>query len=270
MRCVTLVVCFTLALLVTSIVQAGFVTIDSTPFSLGYGYTSGGADGAWDTGEITSGNTPTTQGGFTFSPAPTAYRFTNAGPKFTNRVLGDSNYPTETDYCAEVGNPTHGDFTVPITASYTGPAPGDASSTPDYHLTLEITKVSVYATAYTGYGSTSVAWQETTSGHTATQGAATPILSDDTLYYKAATYTPVVWNPDDYSVAISGLNGSLTRTFGIVPGALLSGEDLRYVDGLEVEGVVHLSYNAVPEPSAIVLLTSGLAGLLAYAWRRRR
>jgi hypothetical protein len=270
MRCATLVVCFTLALLVTSIVQADFVTIDSTPFSLGYGYTGSGYVGSWTTTETASANTPTTRGSFTFQPAATAYRFTDAGPKFTNRVLGDSNYPTETDYCAEVGNPTYGDFTVPITASYTGSAPSGVSATPDYHLTLEITKVSVYAAAYTGYGSTSAAWRETTSGHTATQGTATSILSDDDGFHLAATYTPVVWNPDDYSVALSGLNGSVTRTLGIVPGALTGGEDLRYVDGLEVEGIVHLSYNAVPEPSAIVLLTCGLAGLLAYAWRKRK
>ena len=33
---------------------------------------------------------------------------------------------------------------------------------------------------------------------------------------------------------------------------------------------VSLSYSVVPEPSAIALLVSGLIGLAAYAWRRRR
>ena len=35
-------------------------------------------------------------------------------------------------------------------------------------------------------------------------------------------------------------------------------------------GLVELSFTAIPEPGAIVLLATGLLGLLAYAWRRRK
>ena len=33
---------------------------------------------------------------------------------------------------------------------------------------------------------------------------------------------------------------------------------------------ITLDISSVPEPSAIALLATGLVGLLAYAWRKRR
>jgi hypothetical protein len=41
-------------------------------------------------------------------------------------------------------------------------------------------------------------------------------------------------------------------------------------DGDSTTLIDNMSYHAVPEPSALALLATGLVGLLAYAWRKRR
>jgi hypothetical protein len=71
-------------------------------------------------------------------------------------------------------------------------------------------------------------------------------------------------------VSLGSLNDSFTRTFG-VPFAT-SGNDFRHGDGLEIFGRVNLIYDAaaVPEPASVTLVTMGLVGLLAYAWRKRK
>lgn len=73
-------------LVTTSTSQA--VVLNSSPFSFGYGF-AGLSGSSWNDSETASVNTPTTQGLFSFSPAPKGDRFSGDGVVFPNRVLTD-------------------------------------------------------------------------------------------------------------------------------------------------------------------------------------
>ena len=47
-------------------------------------------------------------------------------------------------------------------------------------------------------------------------------------------------------------------------------EDLRVYNTVLSTSDIIAAASSVPEPTTVVLLTTGLLGLLAYAWRRRR
>jgi hypothetical protein len=113
-----------------------------------------------------------------------------------------------------------------------------------------------------------MAWSETTAGHQVDQEW-TQVATNNN-FGVASGFQKVAWNPEDYSVSLANVNDSATRTFGIRWAT--SGTDYRYGDGLEISGRVNLVYDAatVPEPASVVLLASGLVGLLAYAWRKRQ
>ena len=69
-------------------------------------------------------------------------------------------------------------------------------------------------------------------------------------------------SPGDYLEAIAGWNGG--DTFNSLAGRTVA---LRFtMDNATVYG---FHFEPVPEPSAIVLLVTGLIGLLVYAWRKR-
>jgi hypothetical protein len=102
---------------------------------------------------------------------------------------------------------------------------------------------------------------------------------------------PATYNPKDVEFYISDASGAnlgtlATHTFaGICDGASESvawtATTARYV-GMDIDSAYHtISYNyqigemqfstaAVPEPASIVVFATGLIGLLAYAWRKRR
>jgi hypothetical protein len=72
----------------------------------------------------------------------------------------------------------------------------------------------------------------------------------------------------------SPVNGSLTN-ISVASGAMLyfqvgpnykGGSTDNYYD----ENICNLTVTSTPEPSAMMLLASGLVGLLCYAWRKRR
>ena len=236
-------------------VQAAVVT--SADFSMGYGAYLGLP--IWTTDETAAVNTPTTQGNFTFAPAPTGKRGGGFGPKFVNRIL--STGVDGDNQCAVSFGTEH--FTVPIVASYNGPAPIDVDPiNPGYKLEIEITNISVWAAAYLGY-STSAKWDETTSGHTASSPAITLIETNEG--YNVEKYRQLAWDPDDYETSLGSLNSSFTRMFKIIP--VVSGSDFRMVDGVEVMGRVHLVYNLIPEPMTVAFLAVG--GFLAMLRPRR-
>lgn len=264
MRCVTLVGSLLVALLATSVMRAETVAITSGEFSLAYGATAIGS--GVNTWSLVTSSTP--QASFEFAPAPVGAGFSGSGPTFDGVTIYDG---STTDVSGWLG--VGSGFTVPITAKYVGPAPSNASpSMPNYQLALEITSLKVWASDAPAAGSQAsgwMAWAETTSGHSALQdwpGQTTVTVG--TAWNLEKYYTPVVWNPDDYSVTLAGLNDSYTRTFGARYAT--GGIDYRLGDGLVVSGRVHLTYNAVPEPGTLMLLATGLMGLIAYAWRKQK
>ena len=247
--------------------------LTSADFSVGFGATdSNRANSAWTNNETSPNNTATTIGDFSFSPAlPTSNRFDGNGPTFPNRVLTDSGGGgTAAQTGADPSMGFSNGLTVPITASYNGAAPGDASGTPDFKLMVEITSISIYGGEHSASSTpATMAWEDVTSGHSQTSPAvALNDVSGGAARQVAANYTQLVWDPNDFETPLTGLNDSFTRTFGIV-GRLVGG-DLRVADGVEVEGKVHLIYNAVPEPSMVLLAGLGTVGLALCRRRLRR
>ncbi len=216
-------------------------TLSSAAFSLAYGWSptdpSGNTDiRSWNTNETATTNTPTTQGDFMFAPAPMGPNFSATGVSFVNRVLMDRG-----GYSARVG-PT---FELPVTGSFTGSAPADAAEVPNYRLRLEISKLSVWAGQHpSSETDPSLLWQETTSEHTAESPPLTLQVSDD--FNEVRYYDQLLWNPDDYEVPLTNLNDSFTRVFDLPATADPLLVDLRYLEGLEIEGVVRLVYDAIP------------------------
>jgi hypothetical protein len=240
---------FFASLVLVVVRAANGASIVSAPFSLGFGYS---ASQVFDTTETAAANTPTTIGAFSFNAAPVSDRWSSHGVTFVNRVLADG--PPDGDYSANIDTPA---FTLPVTAKYNGPAPSDASATPNYQLRLELSEVSIYAGAYPSSSLQSLAWDEVTPGHLATSSSVALPNGD---WASASAYTQVAWDPGDYNLPLAGLNGAVTRTFDI-----LGGNGLRYGDGIELVGSVSLIYDAVPEPTSF-----GFVGLAAALTVLRR
>jgi hypothetical protein len=143
-----------------------------------------------------------------------------------------------------------------IAAAYTGPAPIDAASTPNYQIQLNISQVSIYGMNYSGFTASTLAFTETTAGHMANSPAINLISADPAN--DVSNYTKLLWNPEDFAE----LGFSSTRTF------MLLAEDESPVDGFEIFGTITLTYDAmVPEPSSMLMLGMGT---LLLSMRRRQ
>jgi hypothetical protein len=243
------------SLVFVPVAHAGIIT--SADFSFGFGaYNSTG--NAWNTAETSTNNTPTTQGNFTFTPTVTGPVDTSTGPTFIGRVLG-TGYAGAV--CGWEGTTTP--WTATIVASWTGPTPLDAAPNPNYQLMLEITQISIYGLKWNNNPTQTLKFHESTPGNVGDS----PILNlkdcDNAFSYVIYPYNwnHLVWDPND--VAVAGTTS--TRTFGLVASPVEAA-----LEGFEVFGRVHLLYDTVPEPSTFVLLLCGAAGLLCYAWRKRR
>jgi len=246
-----------LLLLPSMSLRADIVTVVSSNFSLGFGYTSAAT---WNTSETSSTNTPTTQGDFQFLVSASSPFLTTHGPTFTNRVLGDggiSGYSTYVD--------TGTQFLSTVTANWNGTfptnfIPGTAT------LQTSLTALKIWASGYNDPGL--FRFNETTPGHTNSSAFMIPGTASLSIpnFGFASNYVQMVWDPSDYSV--SGTNQ--TRTFSTTVADNLSNPAsyiLTALDGYEVLGNVTLTYEIIPEPSAVLLLGMGSA-ILTLSRRR--
>lgn len=234
--------------------------ITSSDFSIGYGYSS---PGSWNTSETTGANIDIS-GPFSLDIVPHAYNYVGSGITFPGRVPTNGGAGMLSG-AANNGN-VGGVFNVPISASYTGPAPVDAAPVPNYRLVIEITSISVYAGA--NESSLSLAFNETTPGHAQVQGAGISLIDSGNDFSTAqgtvASYTKLSWDPADYENSIVGVNDPSQRVFSTdAPSS-----HVVFLDGLEITGRVHLYYDAVPEPGAMAMLGTLAIGLLARRQRR--
>jgi len=252
------------ALSATSVIHAAQIT--SSAFTLGYGWLKPGDVQLWTGTENAGTNSPATLGQFTFNaPAPSGGQgMSTTGCTFGNMTLTDgaANYA---GFFGVDGGTTYG-LSLVIDGSYNGVAPANVdTSNPGYKLTLVIDEISVYGISNGGH-TTAWKWTETTAGHTGESTAVDVLASAGAGGFNVAgDYKKIEWNPSDDTVSLNLLGDTVTRTFALSPAADAYGA----VDGLVIKGYVVLTYNAIPEPSALMLLAPGLIGLLA-SWRKRK
>jgi len=111
-----------------------------------------------------------------------------------------------------------------------------------------------------------------------TKGGASAFHNNE-VYRTTWTFTST--GADSSSVNLTAAQTPITATLAYVAGETVDFVGLAfrsYGDGQTVGGVPvpvygsldNISYSSVPEPSTVVLLMTGLVGLLAYAWRKRK
>ncbi len=90
------------------------------------------------------------------------------------------------------------------------------------------------------------------------------------------TYTAGVWQKweIDYAIGTTLIDVTIdgTKVSNISTGSLPGGalDRIKITTGSDSGTIAKLYLDEVPEPSSIVLLASGLIGLLCYAWRKRK
>lgn len=261
MLALTTVVALSLSVISPSFAVTG--TIISSNFSLGYGVIQNGTQAQqWSDSETSSANT-NVNSPFSLSvvfssrtPAADDDSYDGAGsfqgPTFPNRVLSDGDTTTTISGWAPR-------FQVALNGSWTGATPLDATPNPNYQFSLEITSIRIYGnlSAYGDATHTSMWFSEVTAGHGSSMSPF--VVSRTTPILAATNWTQLVWNPNDFSDP--GTTGS--RTFWV--NADTTGSHA-FIDGFEVFGDLVVTYDAIPEPATIALLS---IGGLAVVLRRR-
>jgi len=225
-------------------VQAAVISSDT--FTFGIGATSTG-NPVWTGSENAGTNSSPVNGDFSLVPSGSSSYFSGTGPIFSGMTLSDGGSDVSGDSV---------DFVLNVTGSYTG-TPGDAAAIPNYRVVVEIQTLSIYGAAWAGLSTGDFRFTETTAGHVANSpAAALNTISSLGELAVASNYTLLTWNPGDYEVA----GTSFTRTFTLPPSDFA-------IDGLTIQGKVHVIYDAVPEPMTLSLLAMGGLGILI---RRRK
>jgi len=121
-----------------------------------------------------------------------------------------------------------------------------------------------YGTAVYGAGNSD---QRTQTG----DGLLVEVLRADNTTLASGTYLPGAWDDPGNRNLAAGLKGTLSYTgdgTGVV--RLRIGPTPPLTSGRFEGEIDNLSVSQVPEPGTLVLLGTGLLGLLAYAWRKRK
>jgi hypothetical protein len=220
-----------------------------------YGFGKDAPSGAW--AEATPGSNTAPSGGFEFDAQVYTSGWSGGGPSFQNRTIGTYTTTGQSGYFT----PTS---LVYLVGRYNGPAPIDAAANPNYQITMVIDSISVYAAPASTGGSETTNWKELSGGLTSsptTIASQDPQTPPQTINWQnAAGYNKVAWSPDDNAVSIANVNEYATRYF-----QMDTSSDFWAVDGFEVEGHFEVTYDAIPEPTALSLLA-----LPVLALRRRR
>jgi hypothetical protein len=123
-------------------------------------------------------------------------------------------------------------------------------------------------------------WSGTANAYVVNETIPTTLTTDwhtASIEWKQGQPTAVILDGTTTTVTNTGVLTEFTSTDGNhVVGALSANSQwypsgfMSYFHGEIKNVVVQNAYSAVPEPAALVLLATGVFGLLAYAWRKRK
>ncbi len=221
----------------------------TSPFSLGYGFKGN----AWSTSETSSVNTAPS-GGFTLTAALSGVAGSHTGPIFTNRVLGTI-ATGETTYQAAIVD----GFDAAFTAGYSGSAPADAATNPNYQISLNINAVSVRAAP-----NIDETWLQTVNFYE--ELPTYDLLQDPQVLVDAGNFTMLptwdkfAWDPEEIYQPAGLITQTRARTFKLEQDASYN----VFLDGLEVVGDVNLTYDAVKPTVRKTIVSTFSKG---YGWK---
>jgi hypothetical protein len=226
---------------------SAWAALISDTFTMNYGRVvdpDNSIAGVWDTSETSGANTDVT-GDFSLSitfPGNQAPSLSGYGPTFPGGVLSNGSIT------AHSGRSDL--FAVQLVGAYTG-------AEPVTHVKLVITSISIYGARHASLTpGNGFSWRETTVGNAATTSVYTlNQVAGSTDLATAANFTLAAWDPSDPTTS----GTSSTRSFN-----LLDDGNFRAIDGFTVTGHIE----AIPEPTAMLMMGLGLGGLLLRRARR--
>jgi len=216
-----------------SVASAGQIVSEN--FSIAFGVAPNGTS-VWNAQENESSNILPGQN-FEIDVKVDGDAMSQTGPAFKERKFGP------VDGGAMSG--TVEKFLATIVGKYTGPAPADAANPPNYRIQVNISEISLYASAIGDEAGSiptfTLKFNEVSFDHEQSQEEQSIDIKPG-RFTNAANYDQIVWQPKNYASPAGDLDQEQGRLFDLTE----SERNAIAIDALEVNGNIVLTYDSKP------------------------
>jgi len=216
-----------------SMVSAGQIVSEN--FSIAFGVAPNGGS-LWNTQENEAANTPPGEN-FELDVKVDGEAMSQTGPTFKERKLGGVDGGSMSGTVEK--------FLATIVGKYTGPAPADAANPPNYRIQVNISEISLYASAIGDEAGSiptfTLNFNEVTFDHEQSQEAQSIEIKPG-RFTNAANYDQIVWQPKNYASPAGDIDQEQGRLFDLTE----SERNALAIDAFEVSGNIVLTYDSKP------------------------